>query len=1022
MTLKDLFFMDEAQDYKAMFQSLIQKKPELEKEVDETINKAKANLKKLDRITWYLRQYRIALSKKYDNDLYSQYLQDLKKRNPDYVESDNISMLLDKLINSLAHNIPAIMDYSFQNQSPKQVEETFVNILREEVPALKGAVQYEVNSDNKIVMDFNDGWYWVQLNRAQCREEGAAMGHCGNDANPKPGSTILSLRKLIKRTNNEKNWVWEPHLTFILLKDGMLSEMKGRNNEKPNEKYHKYIIPLLKETKLIRGIEGGGYLVQNNFSIDDLTKEEREELIKINPRLGDDRANKAKEIQEVLGREWDVEYDEDYGLRISAVGVNFSLQHLYDSDDVVLYDNIDRCVDYLSDETEPKDMRFVDYFKVQDIIPFISEENLKQLEALKTKEYGNLANFINDRMFDIVNNARKLSQESYFEYIKQYLPHSLESNHKFSAYIDEHLFVELILDFKEDNEIIRNILDNGDYHGLSKVDELAWKWVGPEYKLSLDKDEFNETIKISIERYTKTNNRLKENRMTLKDLFFMDEAQDYKAMFQALIQKKPELEKTVDAYITQAKTMLKKLDRITWFLKQARLLIAHNTDKTLFDQYLADIKKRNPQFKQTSRIDDLLQELAHFVSMNIPEIERYSFVNQSPDKVLEDLEDLEKTYSDKAVEGTIPYKEDMIDKQVKVVKDFGDGYYWVDLNRSSCRLEGGAMGHCGNTASAKSDDTILSLRKLIKRGKDQNSWLWEPHLTFILDGEGKLGEMKGKNNEKPDEKYHRYIIELLRNTKLVKGIKGGGYAPENNFDIEDLSSSEKEQLLKINPALERPKYAYLEDLRNSMSDDWDIEINDKIGRITFTTSDRDLIEDTILNTFYGRRNGVNKDLLKSIFEGDYYYHFSANNHLKDVWDDIDEDNMDKIKKLAEKEGWDEEETELIDFVEEEMSDLSYDIVSSANDASTHKMVDKYRDEIVNSVNHKGIFHLRDDFEYLKIDLMADEYEDELKEMINGYYEGVFHSDNGQFYWEWRGGDIDGGYDDEYFNELLSNEL
>ena len=132
--------------------------------------------------------------------------------------------------------------------------------------------------------------------------------------------------------------------------------------------------------------------------------------------------------------------------------------------------------------------------------------------------------------------------------------------------------------------------------------------------------------------------------------------------------------------------------------------------------------------------------------------------------------------------------------------------------------------------------------------------------------------------------------------------------------------------------------------------------------------------------------------------------------------------MDKIKKLAEKEGWDEEETELIDFVEEEMSDLSYDIVSSANDASTHKMVDKYRDEIVNSVNHKGIFHLRDDFEYLKIDLMADEYEDELKEMINGYYEGVFHSDNGQFYWEWRGGDIDGGYDDEYFNELLSNEL
>jgi hypothetical protein len=83
----------------------------------------------------------------------------------------------------------------------------------------------------------------------------------------------------------------------------------------------------------------------------------------------------------------------------------------------------------------------------------------------------------------------------------------------------------------------------------------------------------------------------------------------------------------------------------------------------------------------------------------------------------------------------------------------------------------------------------------MKKQKD-GILLAKPNLTFILKSGEFLGEMKGRGNQKPQEKYHSYIMELLlykKNGKyLVSGIEGGGYAPERNFDLEDLS----DQLLK----------------------------------------------------------------------------------------------------------------------------------------------------------------------------------------------------------------------------------
>lgn len=124
----------------------------------------------------------------------------------------------------------------------------------------------------------------------------------------------------------------------------------------------------------------------------------------------------------------------------------------------------------------------------------------------------------------------------------------------------------------------------------------------------------------------------------------------------------------------------------------------------------------------------------------------------------------------------------------KKMVDFGDGWAWWDLGKQHCREEGDAMGHCGNMGSPKEGDSVLSLRKESVIG---NKKFYEPHVTFIRNG-NTIGEMKGRANEKPNPKYHKKIVSLLNSGPFYP--RGGGYAPKNNFSLEDLSPELKETL------------------------------------------------------------------------------------------------------------------------------------------------------------------------------------------------------------------------------------
>ncbi len=129
----------------------------------------------------------------------------------------------------------------------------------------------------------------------------------------------------------------------------------------------------------------------------------------------------------------------------------------------------------------------------------------------------------------------------------------------------------------------------------------------------------------------------------------------------------------------------------------------------------------------------------------------------------------------------------------KPIVKFANGWSWVSLEKGYCSLEGATMGHCGNVAG-NSDirHNILSLRN------EKNV----PQLTFIDNGGGVLGEMKGRMNKKPDRMYHEYIVGLLLNkTYPINKIIGGGMQNENNFNLNDLSPEEKHEVLSKKPNL-----------------------------------------------------------------------------------------------------------------------------------------------------------------------------------------------------------------------------
>ena len=247
------------------------------------------------------------------------------------------------------------------------------------------------------------------------------------------------------------------------------------------------------------------------------------------------------------------------------------------------------------------------------------------------------------------------------------------------------------------------------------------------------------------------------------------------ALVDAIIRQFPDQKQEIQDHAAWASQTLKKADRINWYLGKLRAYLSDQLTPEVLGDY------------RFTTMQQLQHDLAHFYGYNSPAIDSYQYRRQSIGDLIRDLKQLEAEWVAKQ------NQEKGVDLQPGdyVLFEFAGGIKWWWINRAYCSEEGRSGKHCGNvTGQTKTDQRILSLRNA------RNQVI----LTFILEPDGTLGEMKAKGNQKPDERYHPHIMKLLLWDK-IKGISGMGHLPDMNFSVFDLNVDYLNELDQHKPKL-----------------------------------------------------------------------------------------------------------------------------------------------------------------------------------------------------------------------------
>jgi len=133
----------------------------------------------------------------------------------------------------------------------------------------------------------------------------------------------------------------------------------------------------------------------------------------------------------------------------------------------------------------------------------------------------------------------------------------------------------------------------------------------------------------------------------------------------------------------------------------------------------------------------------------------------------------------------------------KTLIEFADGAKWVNLDVVACSLEGAHLEHCGNNYRANENN----LRIWSFRTPTDEPGFYVGRLTFIYNVDTKMiGEAKARNNQKPQSKYHPYIVELLL-LPMVEGLEQGRHKTESDFAFSDLNDELLQKLVEEKPTL-----------------------------------------------------------------------------------------------------------------------------------------------------------------------------------------------------------------------------
>lgn len=300
----------------------------------------------------------------------------------------------------------------------------------------------------------------------------------------------------------------------------------------------------------------------------------------------------------------------------------------------------------------------------------------------------------------------------------------------------------------------------------------------------------------------------------------------------------------------------------------------------------------------------------------------------------------------------------------EIVMRFNDGFYWIDLEASSDKQEGESMGHCASTLA----DTLISLRDPNKR----------PHVTMAFTGEGLIYQLKGKENTKPKEKYHKYIVEFLKIPNVdtdfvvdtvdeedfdyyhVKNFQYE-YDAEHDFNIFDLSEDKIIEVLNINPDLDTGfGIRYLKYKNNMVGGDDIVKLWDDLyfenGDFKLKINEWEDLSD-LFKYFRDRKDGVEIQILNGEFfdlidiESDPAIFFNTwdrrlNKTKKQIMNDVI--NSDEEFYIGDDEGYINITKDMIYFDEEkgevyvEYNDENYLLVDILEQSKETKIYEKIR--------------------------------------------------------------------------------
>lgn len=208
----------------------------------------------------------------------------------------------DRRVNSERQTITSIMDWirvGLNGNLGSNKELSFQELYQasekwhDELELGSGDINYV--EENPVILDFRDsdgnGFYWADLETGNSREECDRMGHCGTSG----VGGIYSLRQVIPL--NDKYKLNKSVLTAAIGTNGIVYQMKGGKNSKPEAVYHEYIYPLLFLKKgdgyFINGF-GSEYESSSDFKLTDFSDDVIREIFAKRPELFNKRSLKKK--------------------------------------------------------------------------------------------------------------------------------------------------------------------------------------------------------------------------------------------------------------------------------------------------------------------------------------------------------------------------------------------------------------------------------------------------------------------------------------------------------------------------------------------------------------------------------------------------------------------------------------------------------------------------------------------------------------------------------------------------------